>query len=165
MDIEQAIFKRRSIRKYSPKDVDKKDINKVIEAATWAPSGLNNQPWTFKVISDKQEKDSLAGFTKYGKIIKSAPVAICVFLDNSATYNRDKDIMAVGACIQNMLLQAYSLGLATCWLGEILNKRAEVEERLGTEADHELMAVVTLGYPEEGEVKSSRKGLNTFLIS
>lgn len=164
MSIEEAIKKRRSIRQYLSDMPADQDIKKILEAASWAPSGLNNQPWKFKVIKDKDKKNGLANFTKYGKIIKAAPVAICVFLDNSATYNRQKDIMSVGACIQNMLLVSYECGLGSCWLGEILNKAQEVQKYLQTDDDYELMAVVTLGYPDEEITKGCRKNLKSFIL-
>lgn len=164
METEEAIKQRRSIRQYTKKVPKDEDIQRILEAGRWAPSGLNNQPWKFKVIKDAKEKDGLVKFTKYGEIIRDAPVAICVFLDNGATYNREKDIMAVGACIQNMLLQAYKSGLGTCWLGEILNKRDKVQEYLKTDPDCELMAVITLGYSDEEVTKGCRKSLKSFLI-
>lgn len=164
MKVEEAIEQRRSIRRYSRKMPGDEDIRKILEAGIWAPSGLNNQPWKFKAIKDKDEKNGLAEFTKYSKIIRDAPVVICVFLDNGATYNREKDIMAAGACIQNMLLQAYELGLGSCWLGEILNRREEVEKFLKTDSDYELMAVVSFGYSEEEVTKGCRKPFKNFLI-
>lgn len=164
MNIQESIKERRSIRQYTNKEPCQEDINKILEAATWAPSGLNNQPWKFKVLKDKEKKDGLGKFTKYAKIIKNAPTAICVFLDNSVSYNREKDIMAIGACIQNMLLVAHSLGLGTCWLGEILNKRVEVEKYLGVDSDCELMAVIALGYSDEEVTQGCRKNLKTFLL-
>lgn len=164
MKVEQAIRQRRSIRQYTKDEVQDSDIQKILEAGIWAPSGLNNQPWKFKVLKSEDEKNGLAKFTKYGKIILDAPVAICIFLDNSSTYNREKDIMAVGACIQNMLLQAYELGLASCWLGEILNKREEAEKFLKVDADYELMAVISLGYSDEELTEACRKQLKTFII-
>ncbi len=164
MKIEQLIKQRRSIRQYTAKLPPDEDIRKILEAAIWAPSGLNNQPWKFKVVKDEKQKDGLARFTKYARVIKDAPVAICVFLDNGATYNREKDIMAIGACIQNMLLQAYQLGLGSCWLGEILNRKKEVEEFLNTGPDYELMAVVSVGYSDEEITKGCRKNLGSFLL-
>lgn len=163
MKIEDAIRNRRSIREYTDKAPKDKDIEKILTSATWAPSGLNNQPWKFKIVKG-EKKDGLAKFTKYGEAIEDAPVAICVFLDNGATYNREKDIMAIGACIQNMLLQAYELGLGTCWLGEILNRRKEVEKYLEIDSDYELMAVVTLGYSDEEITKGCRKKLKGFIV-
>ena len=164
MKFEDLVKQRRSIRQYSSEEPKENDIQKILEAGTWAPSGLNNQPWKFSVIKDKKRKEGLSKFTKYGESIKSAPIVICVFLDNGTTYNREKDIMSAGACIQNMLLQAYELGLGTCWLGEILNKREEVEKYLETASDYELVAVVTLGYSDEEITEGCRKNIKSFLI-
>jgi nitroreductase len=164
MNIEQAIKQRRSIRRYTPQMPKDGDIKKILEAAIWAPSGLNNQPWRFMVVKDKNKKDDLIKFTKYGRIIKDAPVVICVFLDNSDSYNREKDIMSVGACIQNMLLQAFEFGLGTCWLGEILNRSQEVQKYLGQDDDCELMGVVCLGYSDKQITKGCRKNLKSFLL-
>lgn len=164
MKVGDAIRKRRSVRQYTSQMPTQQDLEKILQAAIWAPSGLNNQPWKFKLVKDKQ-KDGLAKFTKYARIIKDAPAVICVFLDNSATYNREKDIMSVGACIQNILLQAYEFGLGTCWLGEILNKRKNVEEYLRTCPDYELMAVICLGYSDEEVTEACRKNLKSFILA
>jgi nitroreductase len=164
MDTLDIIRQRRSIRQYKegvPSDVE---IGKILEAGRWAPSGLNNQPWRFLVLNDKLKKDGLVKFTKYGQIIKEAPLAIVVCLDLADSYNRDKDLMAIGACIQNMLLVAYSLGLGTCWLGEILNKKEELAKYLNLDDDLEIMAVVTLGYPDEDKPKACRKPLKELKI-
>lgn len=162
-DILDIVQKRRSIRRYKHKPIPQEFIDKVLEAGRWAPSGLNNQPWRLMVIQDEFLKDGLAGFTKYGRVIKSAPVAICIFFDHGESYSRDKDLMAIGACIQNMCLEAYSQGLGTCWLGEILNQKDDVHRFLKTDSDLELAAVLTLGFPEEKST-SSRKSLKSILI-
>ena len=163
MNVAEAIINRRSIRNYTQDFVSDADIDKILTAGTWAPSGLNNQPWALKVVK-KEDKDKLAVFTKYKHIIDSAPVAICVFLDHRATYNREKDIMAIGSCIQNMLLQAHELGLGTCWLGEILNKKEQVVKKLDIEDNYELMAVITHGYQQQKVSSPGRKELKQLLI-
>ena len=164
MNVEEAIMGRRSIRSYTGEAPNEEEVLKVIEAGTWAPSGLNNQPWKFMVVRDGKTRAGLARFTKYGRIIEGAPVAICVFLDTGTVYNRDKDVQAVGACIQNMLLRAYELGLGTCWLGEILNRGEEVVEYLGVDPACELMAVVSLGYPAGPAGEVSRKEMKSLLL-
>ena len=162
MDIIEIIRQRRSIREYT-KDIPKpSDIERVLEAARWAPSGLNNQPWRFMVLKG-DKKDGLAQFTKYGEIIKNVPVVITVFMDTADSYNRDKDLMAMGAAIQNLILEAHAIGLATCWLGEILNKREEARKMLGQDNDLELMAVVTLGYSDEN-IRQGRKPLKSLIL-
>ena len=81
MDITDAICRRRSIRKYKNGMLPEAYIDKVLEAARWAPSGLNNQPWRFLVIKDKAKKEDLSKFTKYANIIREAPIAIVVCMD------------------------------------------------------------------------------------
>jgi len=163
-DILDIIKLRRSIREYKKKIPSEEDIEKILQAGSWAPSGLNNQPWRFLVIKDKDQKDKLAEFTKYGDIIKDAPAVIVVCMDIADSYNRDKDLMAIGACIQNMCLEAHSLGLGTCWMGEILNRKKEVCEFLNLYEELELMAVVTLGYSSEHITKGCRKSLSELKI-
>lgn len=155
-DILNLIRTRRSIREYIDKIPSDDIIKTVIEAAGWAPSGLNNQPWRFVIIKDKNTKDKIATFTKYSEIISSAPALIAVFMDGDKSYSRDKDLQAIGACIENMLLAIHSLGLGACWLGEILNRKDEVAKYLNLPSSYELMAAISLGYPKTKGAKSSR---------
>ena len=164
MDLLNNIRQRRSIREYKKELLPKPKIDKILEAGRWAPSGLNNQPWRFLVIDDKEKKDGLSKFTKYGEIIKDEPLVIVICMDIADSYNRDKDLMAIGACIQNMCLEAHSLGLGSCWLGEILNKKKEVGEYLKLDSDLELMAVLTIGYPDEDITEGCRKSLKNLMI-
>lgn len=157
MDIFELIKTRRSIRKFSQEPVPDEVINKIIEAGTWAPSGLNNQPWRFAVIKDKELKTKISGLTHYSRIVLSATVLIAVFLDLTASYDRTKDSQAIGACIQNMLLFIHSLGLGAVWLGEILKNKDEVLKLVNGSEDHELMAIIALGHPATEGGKGNRK--------
>jgi len=163
-EIKELIRTRRSIRQYRDKLPTDSQIEEISESGRWAPSGLNNQPWRFLVVKEKPKKDELAKFTKYGDIIRDAPVLILVFMDISDSYNRDKDLMAIGACIQNMLLVIESMGLAACWLGEILNQKQQVHKFLTTDSDLELMAVISLGYSDEDLTQTSRKSLKSLKV-
>ena len=155
----EAIKKRRSVREFEAKDVPDEIIEKIIEAGTWAPSGLNNQPWRFTVVKDAGKLEALAKLTHYSHIIQGAPVCIAVFMDAEASYDRTKDIMAIGACNQNILLAAHSLGLGGVWLGEILKSKDQVRQQLGAPESYELMAVLAVGYPTPKERQSNRKGV------
>ncbi len=164
MDLLKQIKERRSIRKYKTRQVPDSLVSQILEAGRWAPSGLNNQPWRFLVVKDTATKNKLAGFTKYSQIIKNANTVILVFMDNQVTYNRDKDLMAMGACIQNMLLAAHSLGLGACWLGEILNHKKAVSSYLELPVDLELMVVISLGYSADKLKKGKRQALKSLMI-
>ncbi len=144
----ELIRGRRSVRRYLDRPVGDELVDLLLEAARWAPSGLNNQPWRFVVVRNEALKNEIAGQTKYGKIIENAPVIIAVFLDNDALYHREKDIQGIGAALQNLLLAAHGLDLGAVWLGEILNNAKRVGELLKLPTRYELMAVVAVGYPD-----------------
>ena len=159
-----AIYKRRSIREYTNEDVGTDLLHEIIQAGIWAPSGLNNQPWRFVIIKNQQIRDQLAGQTHYGHIVKAAPALIAVYLDPEAMYNEVKDHQAAGACIENILLAAESLGLGAVWLGQILQNKLEVNTILGLPEDLDLMAVLAIGHPTHHDQKSLRKPLTDFIL-
>jgi len=161
----EEIKSRRSMRKFTPEEIAAQTIDTIIEMGTWAPSGLNNQPWKFVVVKEKEMLNKLSLQTVYSNIIKNAPVCIAVFLDNNASYNREKDIQAIGACLQNMLLAIHHLGLGGVWLGEILKNREQVENLLEVPDGVELMAVVALGHPAEKPGQGTRKPLGQVIIA
>ena len=139
-------------------------IGKILEAGRWAPSGLNNQPWKFAVIEDRGINEEVSKLTHYAEIVRSAKVLIAVFLDNSEGYHRTKDVQAIGACIQNMLLEAHSLGLGAVWLGEIIKSNEQIKAVLGIGNDLEFMALIALGHADEKPRRSSRKALKDLIV-
>ncbi len=157
------IKKRRSAREFKNKEVSQAVINNSLEAGRWAPSGLNNQPWRFKVLA-KKKKDSLAEYTKYSRVIKGADKLILVFLDKESSYNYKKDLMAMGAAIQNMLLYFQAEGLGACWLGEILKRAKEVETELSLPAHLEFVAAIAVGIPQSRPVSKQRKPLHKLIL-
>lgn len=164
MDVIEAIKSRRSIREFTDDDVDDTALEEIIDAGRWAPSGLNNQAWRFIVVRDNGTKEELSMLTHYGSIIKNAPVLIAVFLDRNEMYDHTKDVQSLGACIQNMLLAVHSMGLGAVWLGQILNKKEDVNTILCAPASYELMAVVALGHPVHKNRVSERKELSQLVF-
>lgn len=164
MDIIDVIKSRRSVRKFTPGPVSDDLIETVLEAGRWAPSGLNNQPWRFAVIRDAGLRRAISELTHYPKIVLDAQVLIAVFLDTEKSYHREKDIQAIGACLQNMLLEAHSLGLGAVWLGEIIRSNEQIKVLLGLSRGFDLMAVVALGQPDERPKNVKRKPLADLVV-
>ncbi len=164
MNLLEGIYSRRSIRQYTDRPIGRELLLEVMKAGMWAPSGLNNQPWRFVSVTNEEVRAKLAVQTKYDHIIASAPACIAVFLDKRAVYHEVKDHLAMGACIQNMLLAAHALGLGAVWLGEILNNADPVRRLLGVSDTMELMAVVALGFPEERKRVSTRKEISEVVL-
>lgn len=164
MELFEAIRSRRSVRTYTDVEVSREQVAGILEAGSWAPSGLNNQPWRFVVVRDRRLLGELAKMTRYGHILAGAPVAIAVFCDRTAMYNEVKDHQAMGACLQNMLLAAHALGLGAVWLGEILKNEEAVLRLLDLPCDLALMAVVTVGHPAGRKETSTRKPVAELLL-
>ena len=164
MNIIDIIKSRRSIRKFTSEPVSEELVETILEAGSWAPSGLNNQPWRFAVIRDAGLRQAISELTHYSKVVMTAQVLIAVFLDTEKSYHREKDIQAVGACLQNMLLEAHSLGLGTVWLGEIIRSNEQIKAILGLTSELDLMAVVALGHPDERPKSVKRKPLADLIV-
>ncbi len=164
MDLLEGIRTRRSIRKFTGEPVAQDRLQAIISAGACAPSGLNNQPWRFVIVTSRDARASLAAFTSYGHIIEAAPACIAVFIDRTAMYHEVKDHQAMGACIQNMLLASHGMGLGAVWLGEILKNADAVRGLLGLPDSLELMAVIALGHPAEQKGEGQRKPLAEVLV-
>ncbi len=164
MDLLEAIYTRRSIRQYTAEPVVREQLLEIIRAGTWAPSGLNNQPWRFVIVRGEEIKRELAALTRYHTVIDTAPACIAVFIDRGTMYHEAKDHQAMGACLQNMLLAAHALGLGAVWLGEILKNGPAVRSLLGLSEQFDLMAVIAVGHPAKTDRSSSRKGLSEVLL-
>lgn len=160
----ELIKNRRSVREFTEERVNEDLMEKILDAGRWAPSGLNNQPWKFMVISNQEIINGVSEYTKYKNTINAAKSLIMVFLDKEKSYNYVKDIQAVGACIQNMLLLIHELGLGACWMGEILNQSEKLCKYLRVKDNLELMAVLAIGYPVKKERKSSRRDIQDLVI-
>lgn len=159
------ILNRRSVREFNDRPISKEEINKILNAGRWAPSGLNNQPWRFIVIRDPETILKLSECTHYSIIIEGAPLLIAAFLDTENSYNRTKDVQAIGASIQNMLLACCDLGLGAVWLGEILKQNEKVNSILHCPPELDLMAVLAIGEPAPGKRTSSRKPLSELVFN
>lgn len=159
MDISKAIRERRSVREFTDEPVRDSDIEKILEAGRWAPSGKNTQPWRFIVVKSKEKREELAESSSRADMLRNAPVVIAVMFDREAGYHRDKDMQGIGACVQNMLLATHALGLGTVWVGGIIGEK-QAEKVLGAKSSEELMLVLPIGHPVQRKRSSTRKELS-----
>jgi len=159
-----TILNRRSIREFTDRPVSRDEINTILNAGRWAPSGLNNQPWRFIVVREKGAIMQLSECTHYTKVVAGAPLLIAVYLDTENSYNHTKDVQAIGAAIQNMLLACCELGMGAVWLGEILKQCDRVNSILECPETFELMAVLAIGEPVPKDRTSTRKALSELVF-
>ena len=164
MDLLDVIRARRSVRKFSAEPVPWELIEKILEAGRWAPSGMNNQPWRFAVVTNRDTVTAISKLTHYSKVVLESQVLIPVFLDTEKSYHREKDIQAIGACLQNMLLEIHSLGLGAVWLGEIIRSGSEIRSLLHLPDSLDLMAVLAIGHPDEQPRPTKRRAPKELLV-
>ncbi|NSW85644.1 MAG: nitroreductase family protein [Syntrophobacteraceae bacterium] len=160
----QAIVERRSIRHFLEASVDRSILIQALTAASWAPSGLNNQPWRFALVWEQDLKDQLAGLTRYSAVLKNAAVLVPVFLDRESSYDHLKDCQAVGAATQNLLLALHDLGLGAVWIGEILKNADKVLKLLQLPDRLQLMSVVAAGIPAHRNQTSHRRPVEELIV-
>jgi len=157
MEIMEAIAKRRSIRRFKSRDVEQWKLDSALDAAHWAPSSKNSQPWEFIIIKDRNTLEKIAAESAYGKHIAQAPLAVAFVTDPSKSNRHEVD----GAlATQNFTLAAWALGLGTCWTGTM--NREKVKEILDIPAEKNLLTVLPLGYPAE-EGWAHRDELSSFI--
>ena len=152
MDVLGAIKGRRSVRAFeSGKDVSEKTVNGLIDAARWAPSAGNIQPWEFIVVRRPEIKKRLAEAAFNQSFIEEAPVVIVVCADENRSSERYGQrgrtlycIQDTAAAIQNIHLAAYSAGLGTCWVGAFKEEKAS--EILKIPKGTRPVALIPVGY-------------------
>lgn len=168
MDFMEVINNRRSVRAYKPDPVEKDKIQRVIDAAVKAPTGMNAQPWAFGVIQDQATLASISEQAKAFLLSKAdewawlapykdyfADPDYSIFYHAPALvviYSTGKGPVAQVDCTlaaENLMLAACEAGLGTCWIGfatEIVNA-PELKKQMGVPDDYAVIAPIILGYP------------------
>lgn len=168
MNALEQIHNRRSVRAYRQAEVSQEQLETILEAGIAAPSGKNGQPWRFVVVQkDKVLLKKLAAETVYFASVSQADCLIFVFLDKPESYHYLKDVQAIGACIENMLLAADALGLGACWNGEILRNADRVKKILSIDKRYDFMAMIVVGYPDVDHdmLRPKKKPLSEVMLS
>lgn len=159
--IQRTIIGRRTIRRFSKKDVPDELLDKVLEAATWAPSACSLQGFRFIVVRKQDKK-------QWPNQPWEAPVFIVAGLDerpyllisgNELPYNPYLDL---GAAMQNILLMAHALGLGTA-VSSFAGDVARFRKELAVPEYIKLVAYIVLGWPADNPTTVPRMELEEFV--
>ena len=174
MELDQCIKGRRSIRAYTDEPVDKEQLDAILQAGVWAPTGMGRQPWRFIIIENKDLIKLVSNETK--ELVKQNMPQL------AEQFSTDKDIICYNApmlvlvcaekdlqrqnvnlldsvlATQNMFLKAYELGLGTCYMGFVnfLNAKPEVLHKLGVPENYDMLVPFIIGHPK-GEWGSGKR--------
>ena len=148
------IRKRRSIRRFQDKQIERDKMNKIIQSALLSPSSKNNNPWKFIIIDDKELLVKLADAKMGGsQFLSKAPLAIMVLADPEQS-----DVWIEDASIATTLviMTAQDLGLGSCWIqirerkhSERISSEEFIKTLLGIPVNLRVLCMVAIGYPNE----------------
>lgn len=174
MELMEAIKTRRSIRKFTDQPVEREKIETILEAAMWAPSGQNLQPWYFVALTKKEDLSFLfselgttafserkrleARFKNHPEVVEETMQfmsamggATCILLAflNKPNYSEDmlpSCVESVAAAMENAVLTAHAQGVASCWVEAVCRAGEALQKRFAP--DHgPLIGGIVLGYP------------------
>ncbi|WP_343210577.1 nitroreductase family protein [Anaerolentibacter hominis] len=116
ISVTDAIYGRRSIRKYTEQKVDRETLTELIKLATAAPSARNARPWEFVVVTDEAVIDQFRKNLQYAKMNAPAAIIVCgnkkAFAEGETYWIQD-----CSAAMENILLGALAYDLGTVWIG------------------------------------------------
>lgn len=166
MELSEAIKKRRSVRNYKINTVSWNLIAEVLDAGRQAPAAGNLQNFYFIVVRNKEKKQELAKASHDQNWMNKAPVHIVVCSDETKLIRlygeRGEDLYSpqnTAAAIQNILLKATDLSLATCWVGAF-NEKKVIEIMEINKENVRPQAIITLGYPKTTPKQPLKDDLN-----
>jgi nitroreductase len=117
MDAMEALFSRRSIRKYTAGPVAEEALREILEAAMSAPSAGNQQPWHFVVINDRKILDEIPSFHPHALMLNEATAAVLVCGDLRLEKHVGYWVQDCAAATENLLLALHAKGLGAVWVG------------------------------------------------
>jgi len=169
MDVEHAIYSRRSVRDFTAQSVDEVTLRRLIDAAVQAPSAVNEQPWSFVVIQDRdllhrisiQAKAHMLTSNPMGvssqhfqellsdpnfDIFYGAPALIIIASASAGPWATENCALAA----ENLMLAAYSAGLGTCWIGFAQNWLGSVDGKTALDLPANCLPVapIIVGHPK-----------------
>lgn len=148
-----AILSRRSIRKFTAREVSTDAVEYLLRAAMSAPSAGNQQPWHFVIIRDRATLDRIPTIHQYAAMMKEAPVAILVCGDLELEKNEGFWIQDCSAATENILIAAESRGLGAVWVGIYPRNNVDAFQQLFNLPGSVIpLSIVAVGWP--GEKKS-----------
>jgi nitroreductase len=144
MELLEAIRTRRAIRRFKNEPVPAELIEKLLEAARWAPSAINSQPWEFIVITNTETKARISRAFVIGAFLKEAPLAIAVAADR---FKSPMPVQDGSIAAYTIWLAAHDLGLGACWINPTFP--FGIKHILGIPFNKKLVSVLAIGYPNE----------------
>jgi nitroreductase len=161
MEFYDVVKNRKSIRAYKDEPIDKDALARIGEAVNLAPSACNIQPWCFRIILNRDVRDSISSCYK-NEWMRRAPAIVVAMGNRDAAWKRldGSSIIGVdiGIAMEHLVLAATAEGLGTCWI--CAYDVGRMNSVLGILPPWEVLAISPLGRAAENPEPRKRKTLS-----
>ena len=158
------ILTRRSIRSFKEEQIKDEELEDILKAGIYAPSGMNRQSWQFTVIQNKEKIDELAKIVREelgrdeGYNFYAPPTLIMLSNDR----DNSNGLADCSCALENIFLMANSLGIGSCWINQLKTicdneKVRNILNEFNIPQNHIVWGMAALGYPEKQGVAHERK--------
>lgn len=158
MELLEAIFTRRSIRKFTAEPVSADDLHTLLRAACYAPTAADRRSWNFLVIQNPETLAGIAAAHEHAKMAAEANLVIIVCGDNQIQPRLGFVIEDCAAALQNILLAAHGLGLGAVWCGLYPDpgRVEEISQRFALPSHIIPVGLIAIGHPAETRTTEER---------
>ena len=162
---------RRSIRAYRPEQIKEEELQKILEAGTYAPTGMGMQSPKIIVVQDQETRDYLSKLNarvmgdEEADPFYGAPTVLVVLASKERPTCVEDGSLVMG----NLMNAAYAVGVGSCWIHrarEVFGSEEgkELLKKWGVEGDYIGVGHCILGYPADGAVPEAKPRKDDYIV-
>lgn len=126
--VDEVIRNRRSARNFTDYIIPEQELMEILSAGIVAPSGKNRKPWRFVIVRNREAIKNIARKVTYSRFIRNVPQMILLYAEVNFSYPLEKELIGIGACIENILLSATEKNYGSCVIGELFDKHDDISQ-------------------------------------
>lgn len=154
MEVDNAIFSRRAVRKYKPDPIPEEKLQKLYKALQAAPTANNSQPFKFIFVKDAELRRKIVTQACHQDFLLQPPVLVVAVCNAGTAFD-------AAIAVDHMSLTATSEGLGTCWIGWY--EKDPVKKLLSIPAHQDIAILMPVGYPDESPAPRARKPVSELI--
>lgn len=170
-DVMKNLLTRRSTRAFQKQAIPREELEQILQAALYAPSGMNRQTWQFTAIVNQEKIQKLADIVgkelgKEGYNFYNPSALIIPSNEKESIWGKEDNACA----LENIFLAAHSFGIGSVWINQLNNQLADkpavraILKEFGIPDTHTIYGIAALGYPSSPENKEPKKTGNYVII-
>lgn len=165
MDVIEAIQHRRTVKEYDPEPVPREQLDRVLDAARWAPCHRMTEPWRFRVIGPVTlgRLATIAG-EGAGKLLRAPTLVVASYVPSALPLHAAEDEQSAACAIYAVLLAAHAEGLASYWRTPGILRSEEGRTALQLPAEERALGLLHFGHARRATPEAPpRRGTDDYV--